>query len=146
MAKIATKSDRPRIDKELEKIAKENKGVLRPGDVVEYSKDPDTALHNHFEWDDTKAGHQFRLVQARRIIRAYMIVIENDHEVTVRAFVSLQRDRGKDSYRSIKKVLADEVLRTELLEEALEELRSLKMKYQILSELASVFEVIDKVT
>lgn len=50
-------------------IALEEKGVLRPDAVVEDARDPASPLHSHFQWDDSKAAHAFRLEQARRLIR-----------------------------------------------------------------------------
>ena len=53
-------------------------GELTPGAVVVEAQDPDSDLHDFFEWDDTKAGHKYRLVQARQLIRSVTVVIETD--------------------------------------------------------------------
>ena len=54
---------------ELEQIRKANDGELRPADVVEFARNPDTALHSRFTWDDDKAAAEYRLWQARELIR-----------------------------------------------------------------------------
>ena len=45
---------------ELRRIERVHR-VLRPGDVVEESRDPDAPLHGCFTWDDAKAGEKLRL-------------------------------------------------------------------------------------
>ena len=46
--------------------------------VVEESRPDDAPLHDKFEWDDERAGHSFRLIQARRIIRVTPIMGDDD--------------------------------------------------------------------
>lgn len=42
--------------RELEIIREKHGGTIRPEDVVEFAKDPSTALHECFEWNDRKAA------------------------------------------------------------------------------------------
>ena len=58
-----------KVSQELEEIRKRHIGILRPRDVVKYAENPDTALHDKFEWDDSLAGAKYRLQQAAEIIR-----------------------------------------------------------------------------
>jgi hypothetical protein len=44
-------------------------GCLRPTAVVSYARPKRSPLHDEFEWNDKVAGEQFRLQQARRLIR-----------------------------------------------------------------------------
>lgn len=53
----------------LERIRARNKGILTPDDVVMDARDESSPLHAFFTWDDTEAAHQFRLDQARTLIR-----------------------------------------------------------------------------
>lgn len=48
-------------------------GGLRPSEVVAAAAPVDSPLHGEFEWDDEKAGHEFRLWQARHLIRVAVI-------------------------------------------------------------------------
>lgn len=50
-------------------------GQLTAEDVVKAAKPASSPLHGCFEWDNKKAGHQFRLVQARTLIRATKITV-----------------------------------------------------------------------
>ena len=42
---------------------------LKPSFVVQEARNKKSPLHAEFEWDDAKAGHEYRLAQARRLIR-----------------------------------------------------------------------------
>ena len=132
--------------RELQQIAKRHRGVLRPHDVVEFARDDSTALHSKFTWDDTEAANQYRLWQAREVIRVRVTVLEKAG-VEYRAFVSLGRDRirPRGGYRVTADVLSDGEMRGELLSEALDELERFQIKYQKLTELAPVFEAAKKV-
>ena len=55
-------------------------GAVTPSLVVEFAKDETTELHKRFEWDDTAAAEQYRLNQARRVIRVTKIVYEGERQ------------------------------------------------------------------
>lgn len=132
--------------RELESIAASHRGHLRAADVVEFAKDPETALHSRFTWDDTEAADRWRLQQARQIIRIAVTMYGDDHPMPFRAFVSLQGDRQSgNGYRALATVLSDEDLRERLLEQARQELEGFRRKYSALIELSKVFEAIDEV-
>ena len=128
---------------ELERIRITNGGFLTPEAVVSAAKDEDNPLHPYFTWDDTEAAHRWRLEQARKLIRLSVTVIKQDTQ-PVRAYVSLLNDRGKNGYRATIDVLSDEDLRDQLLQCALRELAAFRHKYSVLSELAELFEVADR--
>ena len=131
------------IDDELAEIAARD-GTLKPEAVVAFAQDPNTALHSQFEWDDTKAGHQFRLEQARKVIRVRVRVLPQSNE-PVRCYVSLPSDRREgQGYRTLVSVMSDEDRRQELLNMALAEAQQFKRKYEHLSELGDVFSAIDQ--
>jgi hypothetical protein len=68
------------IKEELEAIAAG--GVLHPADVVEAARNPNSAMHNQFEWDDSEAAEAYRLQQARALIRRVKVnVVRSDQEV-----------------------------------------------------------------
>lgn len=60
---------RKALEDRLEKIRVRNDGVLRPDDVVKDARNESSPLHSFFTWDDTEAANQFRLDQARTLIR-----------------------------------------------------------------------------
>lgn len=131
---------------ELELIRKNHGGVLRPEDMVEFAKDPETTLHHDFNWDIEEAAYQHWLETARRIIRAVVTIVgEGDTAISYRAYVSLSSDRGKDGYRAIAEVFTDEERTEIMLQDALQELSSFKKKYYVLKQLKKIFEDIDEV-
>jgi hypothetical protein len=134
------------IQKELDTVAGKHNGLLRPKDIVDYAANEKTSLHKCFEWDNKKAGHEYRLWQARELISVYVKVLKQDTE-PVRAYVSLLNDRAKEGggYRTIEAVLNDNVQRNQLLSEALAELERFEAKYRQLKDLAGVFKAIKKV-
>lgn len=56
------------VVEELARLNELNEG-LRPSDVVEAAKPKDAPLHGEFLWDNGKAAHEYRLNQARTLIR-----------------------------------------------------------------------------
>jgi hypothetical protein len=56
-------------------------GELTPLRVVQEAADDRSPLHQCFEWDDSKAGHEHRIDQARRIIRSVRVEIKTDERV-----------------------------------------------------------------
>lgn len=125
---------------ELVLIASRHNGLLRPLDVVEFAKNPGTALHSKFEWDDTEAACQYRLWQARELIRVVVTVMPQNLK-EYRVYVSLDEDREKEDggYRQLVTVLSDREQRKRLLAQALREFDAWRQKYEALEELADIF-------
>lgn len=131
---------------ELEKVRLHNNGILNPRVIVKIAANDKSPLHDYFEWDDTKASHEYRLWQARQLISVIVTVLPNDNE-PIRMYVSLKDDRkrGAKGYRQIVDVLNDGELRKRLLIEAFAEFKYFKQKYQQLKEFIPVFEAMEKV-
>ena len=130
---------------ELEQIRKRGKGILYPEAVVSFALDEDTALHSHFEWDDSVAAHQWRLQQGRQLITYYVMECPGT-DVETQVYVSLVKDRyAEGGYRSLAEVMSDEELRGLLLLDACAEFNVFRRKYGRLRELADVFSEMDVV-
>jgi len=123
------------IRNELESLTK--RGVIKPEAVVAFAKNPKTALHAQFTWDNSKAAAQWRLEEARRLIRVFVVVDDSaTKKEPVRAFVSLKSDRQNGGgYRSIAAVRSDAELYAELLSDALDDIRTFQSRYSRLKEL-----------
>ena len=135
------------VEQALAEIAREHDGILRPVDVVEAARPARHPLHSRFEWDDAKAGHAYRLWQARElIIQARVTITGGGKTVEHRCYVSLGDDRRADGggYRQTVAVLSDADLRAQMLDEALTELRRVKARYSTLTELADVWEAMSR--
>ena len=138
------------ISEELEQIRQANNGLLDPVMVVEYSKDKNTLLHDKFEWNNIKAGNQWRLHQARQIIRLELTVVNSGKgkEVPTRTYVSLQTDRKSDpgrGYRTMIDVMSDADLTKQLLAEAKTDMDRFRTKYRTLTVLSNVFAAMAQV-
>jgi hypothetical protein len=135
------------VRKALLAICEKHGGVLQPEEVVACAHNPKSVLHSMFQWDDTEAAREYRLWQARELIRVSVIMLPETPDEPVRAFVSLMSDRTKDAggYRCMATVLSNRQQREMLLAQALKELQYWQKKYQQLTELAPIFEARDKV-
>lgn len=133
---------------ELKAIAEEHDGTLYPEHVVEKAEDPESSLHSAFEWDDEKAGHEYRMYQARNLIRLTVEVIkeENSDPKTVTAFVALKKDRGNGGgYKMTSQLIKTADGRDAILQTALWELKAFRNKYQHLVELTEVFDFVGEI-
>lgn len=129
----------------LESIRKKHGGLLRPQDVVEYARPTDSPLHDQFEWDDSKAADEYRLWQARQLIRVTVTVLPNT-VTPIRTYVSLTPDRSAGGgYRRIADVVKKPDLYEQALADALKDLERIQQKYKQLAELGPVFEAVKKV-
>jgi hypothetical protein len=73
----------------------EQRGRLTPRDLVEAARDPESPLHAVFEWDDDKAADDWRIEQARRLIRSIKVMV--DEETVTIALPRYVRDTSKES-------------------------------------------------
>lgn len=79
--------------------------------VVEAAKPKTAALHNEFEWDDKVCGVQFRLEQARRLIRAIMVAEEptkDEPNEPTSVYVHVPETKGQGKYVPLA-VVADNI-------------------------------------
>lgn len=134
-----------RIEKALRAIAAKHHGMLLPEAVVAEAKNPKHPLHSRFTWENTEAAHQWRLHEARNLIRVCVEVVSNDVDASP-VFVSLSSDRSEgNGYRITAEVMQDSDLRDQLLKDALADLNVFSRRYANLKELAEIFAAIRKV-
>ena len=131
---------------ELKRIARENDGVLQPEVVVNEARPASSPLHSRFEWDNSVAGQNYRIWQARQLIRVVVEVVAGTDETT-NVFVSLSPDRVKDSggYRVMTHVLSVAEMRAQMIDDARVEAELFAEKYRRLQELATIFAAIKRV-
>jgi hypothetical protein len=126
------------IREELRRIHDMHNGSLEPETVVAQAKKIRSPLHNCFEWDDTIAGHKYRLVQARELIRSMRKVYAHDsrgpktiREYTATYEVALARP---GTYRATEEVMANEFSAAIVLRNFERALADLKRQYGHLKE------------
>jgi exonuclease VII small subunit len=125
--------------KRIEELMERNGGEITASSVVSEAAKKHSVLHGFFEWDDTVAGREFRLIQARKLIKRVNVVVESPAEkffhVPVVVSVADDDQPREGVYKkgsAIVKVITeyqralDEAMRmTAALNKAVSELRSL---------------------
>lgn len=101
----------------INEIAARNGGKIRPDDVVEDARDPDSPLHDRFEWDESKAAQAHWLNTARELIRAVRVSVTTD--TTIVSSVAYVRDPSlgaeEQGYVSIASLRSDRELAREAI-------------------------------
>ncbi len=112
-------------------------------DIVEYARPKKSPLHKFFEWDDDKAADQYRLTQARTLIKCIVIKLEG---VEVREFQNVfVKAEDRRLYVQVDQARAAPELWQQVLESALAEATAWKRRYQHLSQLSPIIQSIEEV-
>ena len=133
----------------LQDLSRQNDGRLEAETVVVAARSPKSPLHGYFEWSDSIAAAEYRKVQARELIRA-IVIVEEKTGIEVRAFENVFvpqddcRDVAKSYYVPIQKILGDRGLTEQIIEDAINNLRWFRKKFESLSQLRDVHQVIDR--
>lgn len=144
--RYANLADANDVQVELERVRKKNDGELSPNSVIDAAKAKRSKLHRFFTWDNSEAAHQYRLVEARRVIQSIEVVRSEAPEVGATREWQTRRAKSNPKevvYDRMDEVLKDPEARTELLSRALSELLSIRRRYQQLQELSIVFRQLD---
>lgn len=132
----------------LERLADEHGGRLTAADVLAAATAPASPLHAYFEWDDSAAAKQYRLDQARYLVRSIRVVVEDAGETTDVRAMHLVIEQGDRSYATIDTIVNDGDLLAQLVATAKREQEAWFNKYQQLRKVAALgplFEAIERV-
>lgn len=121
----------------LEKIKGHNSGDLTPEAVVESAKDAKSPLHPVFEWDDAKAGHQFRVQQAGTLIRSVIVTVSGGAEGETETTQVSVRDTGRGGTATAHVVTAEELHKAKV-ERGWREIEDWHKQYGDVAEFAGV--------
>lgn len=137
----AKTDDADAIGKHLDELREQYKGELTPKDVVDDARSHNSPLHSFFEWSDTKAAEQFRLQQARGLIRAVVAVVVSAGVPAqrVQAFVHVP-ESGAPHYRSVDHAMSQERTREMVLRQAFKEFQAWRKRWEHLDELGDLFK------
>lgn len=117
------------VGEEIERLEKKNEGILLPSAIVRAAKPVKSKLHECFEWNNRKAADKYRENQARELLRKIVIVYESKgKEEQIRAFVRIQNE-DESHYCCTARIIDDEELQENVLEQILAELVAIKKKY-----------------
>lgn len=106
-------------------------GPLTAERVLQEAVSARSPLHKFFEWDDRKAAHQYRLEQARRLVRSIEVVLEDakGKQVPMKAYYSVKDSEGQRGYEAMAFVFSSPDLADQIIEEAHAQLEAWKVKY-----------------
>lgn len=141
------------VERELSALYEKN-GKLTAEIVIQEAKQKTHPLHEFFTWDNKEAAINFRLEEARMMIRTVKITINTGvTNVTVRKYVNIRTTEtdqvnpyGKKSeYTEIKDVLNDEEKKQMMFVQAVSELNAFRNKYHSLQIFERLFAEIDNI-
>jgi len=81
---LLTDEEAPIVGRAIEKLCKNGKGT--PCDIVKEAESESSGLHPYFTWDNTIAGFNWRKQEARSLVNAIVVVID---DVEMAAFESV---------------------------------------------------------
>ena len=100
-------------------------------DLLNEAEKANSVFHNHFIWDDTKAAVEYRLQQARYILRVIVqeVIIDGEPE-EVRAFLTVKNPKknvntSEHIYVTLDTAMTNESYRQELLSKIITQLEHL---------------------
>lgn len=132
------------VGEHLELLRQQCHGELTPKDVLDDARHDNSPLHPFFEWDDGEAAEQYRLQQARGLIRSVVAIYVSDDKPAVRqrAYIHVP-EAGAQHYRETSHAMSQTKTRKLVLERAWRELQAWRKRYADLKEFASLVEAID---
>lgn len=134
----------------LERKVGLSRGPQSPQTIVDASRPKSAPTHGCFEWNDTEAATQYRLVQARNLVNHLLVVRETDGGSTLtRAFHSVVARPSEDEpttrgYISEQIVWQTPRLADQIVREALRELQSWRNRYAEYSALQREVGLVDE--
>lgn len=131
-----------RVQEVVNQIYKNN-GEVRPSILIEIARPKGSLAHDAFEWDNRKAGDEYRLMQARQWIRKVEIIIEEQPERLIHVPIIMNCDNNETHentqegyYKPVSIVLQDKSEFDAALNETLTKLIAAKSAYNVLKSAA----------
>ena len=132
---------------EIKRLAKIH-GYITPEIVLSAAKPKSSPLHSRFCWDDTTAANEYRILQAKELIRRIQVTydITPNRSVSIRAFhnVSEMNDDDEETrfYVDVESALGS--YRDQLLAQCARDMAAFKEKYRALTEVSRVIDAMEK--
>lgn len=129
----------------------ETLGEFTPKDVVNAARPENSPIHSEFTWNDFEAAEKHRLNEARHLVNRITVVVKvGDKETETRAFHSItvqdSEERVEQRYTHVRVVAKNEVMREQVIANAMRELEGWQKRYDDYSQLIgpTLFEEIKK--
>lgn len=119
----------------VEQLARD--GNATPQSLLDAARDPASPAHKWFEWNDSKAAEQYRLMQARFYLRSITVEYSTTElpAMQVRAFVPVYVDGQGRAWKPMHEVLAVQTELDQVIETARAEMLAFRKKYAALRRL-----------
>lgn len=118
-------------------------GDPTPEAVEKLARPKNSPIHDYFTWDDAAAAYQHRLQQARQLIACLVVEIEG-HEVRKYVTPVVVHEGEKPKYYDVEKAISIPEIWEQVLDHALSEVNSWKVRYEHLKELSLIITAINK--
>ena len=137
----------------VEALLAKHDGRVSPQILLDDARDPSSPFHDKFEWDDSAAAEQYRLMQASAMIRRWKgTIIRVDTQSRVVSVTPTRRvqspaaprGQGQASYETTEQIMANPVKRDALIQTVLHELMAYRRRYAELMALSDVWAAIDE--
>lgn len=129
------KAKRETIEARLKKIAALSGGRITPDAVLADAKSPKSPLHDQFEWDDSEAAKQWRLNQARELIRSVRVDITTESRtVSTVCYVRDPSAGEAQGYVEVAKLRDNKSLASEALHAEIRQANALVARARSLAE------------
>lgn len=124
--------------KALQMLEEAKGGMITPYDVVAEASNIDSPLHTAFEWDNSRAGERYRLIQARIMLTTIKVEFQGENrEAYFNATIELNNSKIR-GYFPIERVVNDAEIKRQVLQQAIADLEYAQRKYDSLKELKGV--------
>lgn len=105
--------------------------------ILADAKSPRSPLHSLFEWNNSRAAHEYRLEQARAVIRSVRVVYMDagivERQIRLATFIP-----SRGAYVSQARVLDQKAIRKEALALALRDMEAFERRYQEYVDIAEI--------
>lgn len=127
-------------DKALNEIQRAESllGKITAETVLQVASDEASPIHPLFEWDDSKAGHLYRLSQARSIINNIDVKVIYDNEPRVIPVFEMVSGNAGQCYKHIDVMTVDE--RKQVIQQTISMINILKNKIRVYKDLDKVVD------
>ena len=110
-------------------VLEQEHGKLTAEIVLAEAKNPDSPLHNCWDWNIEEAAEKWFLEQSRKLIQCIVMVTDVPNAPPIRAFVHIGEE---ERYVSTTRAASDMDLREKMMANARREISQLKVKYKAL--------------
>ncbi len=110
--------------------------------VLDQARDKNSLLHGFFEWDDSVAAEKYRVEQAQSLIRAIVVLPEeNTTPALIRAVVRVGDGQEKGRYWETERAMSDEQMSRRVLLDAARDAQAMSARYRALSKYSEKLQI-----